>query len=165
MSMNKYERFIMDKRELKRVEQSIVYWQEFMFLPKEKLQSKFYTPKLYSKNKSERKEYRKLFAYRVKEHSQEKAFNRYFELFTKLGDLAISQLTQLNQFNIIDKLIIETMESHPKSTVNRPSWHDKQNGKDLMKGFMDAFAHIGVDIGSQPDQTVIIKSSTTPGRQ
>ena len=137
--MNKYERFILDKRELIGIEKKIIYWDKFMLLPPEKLQSELYGPAIYSKWKSERKEARKEFPRKVKSLSQMKAAAQVIKWYLELGRKAESILEQLKGFGILDKMRIKHMESSPRSTVNSPSWNWMQVGKELQRCFMKGY--------------------------
>lgn len=133
--MNKYERHILDKRGLKTIEKRILYWNKYLTFPPENLQREFYSPKIYSKWKSERKEARKDFVRRVEGHSQEKARIKYADAVIDYGYLSIIILDQIKKFNFIDELRIFIMEFNPKSTVNSPSWNFMQLASSYGKGF------------------------------
>ncbi len=133
--MNKYERFILDKRELIGIEKKIIYWDKFMLLPPEKLQSELYDPAIYSKWKSERKEARKDFVRKVEGHSQKKAAAQVIKWYLELGRKSESILAQLKCFSVIDKMRIKHMESSPRSTVNSQSWNWMQVGTLMVDGF------------------------------
>jgi|GEM_PF-4199541 len=137
--MTKYERFILDKRELSRIVRQIKYWENFTTLPKEQLQSSLDNYGLQDPNKRDRKQYRKEFVKSYIAHSQENAQKKHESLSMEKQWVAKELRARKRTFNFIDRLGIYWMEINPKSTVNSPSWNAMQMGNNCFDAFLRGY--------------------------